>query len=162
MHLDTVILTRAMIYFPPQCYDQPQHGREAGCSQFHRHSGKIMLVKQCIIWLFQATVEMYVSIIVHTSGLLPQNLQNQMDFVPELVVGGFLAPCLLHFCDLLSQASLLRLEGGVICRHVSRPRAGDRSEPPSLSLIAILSITTSSIHHHQSPLNAILSGPPRP
>ena len=33
------------------------------------------------------------------------SLSIQMDFVPELVVGGFLAPCLLHFCDLLSQAS---------------------------------------------------------
>jgi pre-rRNA-processing protein IPI1 len=27
-----------------------------------------------------------------------------MDFVPELVLGAFLAPCLQHFCDLLSQA----------------------------------------------------------
>ena len=35
-----------------------------------------------------------------------------MDFIPELVVGGFLAPCLLHFCDLLSQASGNQVLGG--------------------------------------------------
>lgn len=59
-----------------------------------------------------------------------------MDFVPELVVGGFEATCLLHFCDLLSQAhrgrniksqsvsSLLKVRGivgkGVGCRQRHR------------------------------------------
>ena len=43
----------------------------------------------------------------HHHGIRPGRrcLTPQMDFIPELVIGGFLAPCLLHFCDVLSQES---------------------------------------------------------